>query len=536
MTNRGCAWQARAMHWVRAVGAVSLLAFVATACGAGPSDRPGFAVNQPGAPPAPPATSAANPAPPAADVPKSELSWRPCAAQVLDPLRLGAPPEGLIVECANIVTAIDPGGSVYGNFRSGAVRARLPQTPASAAPLVVTAGSDQASSAVLASLAVGGSTALLQSRPLVALDRRGTGTSPGSSSGTLPLTCIPVLTRNALYSNAAGRPGDPGEAMRTLSQEATQGCRDSLAAADVTYDAAHAAGDLDQLRKQWQAERISILGLGNGATVALAYAKKFPQRLSRLILDSPEAAGADAITRAQQRAEGAEAALNVFAQRCTASNCALGPDPRGAVRELLARATAGQLPSIPPATLTTAIISFLGDARADQPNRTAELAGVLAAARDGDTRPLRELSETQRRQTQTDGQFVTRCSDAPQSPSAGQATELAKSWSEKYPVFGPQIALGTLVCAAWPSMKPPPTPDQLPMPVLLLSGSADPIFGGAGVASVTGVLNNAKSTVSTVSWQGHGHLVATHSACAQQHIAEYTSSATLPGNATACPA
>src|SRR5689334_13968300 len=139
------------MRWTRAAllaSALSLL--VTTGCGAGPSDRPGVAVQRPQAGGAAATRTAAPTAPPAAEKPKSDLGWHDCTVPTFNLLALGAPPAGLVLECAEYTTSIDAAGAIQGNFRTGAVRARLAQTPADAAPLVLTSGADRSSTATLA--------------------------------------------------------------------------------------------------------------------------------------------------------------------------------------------------------------------------------------------------------------------------------------------------------------------------------------------------------------------------------------------------
>ncbi|MFC9896396.1 alpha/beta hydrolase [Nocardia sp. NPDC127579] len=519
------------MRWTRAAVAASTLSIVLAGCGAGPSDRPGVAVERPVVGNAP-VTSVVSPAPQRAAVPKTDLSWRDCTTPTLNLLGLGPAPGGLVLECAEFSTPIDSQGTVLGSFRTGAMRARLPQTPADAPPLVLTSGTDRSSTATLAGLAVGsGGAGPLATRPIVAVDRRGIGTSQ-------PIDCLPAEIRSGLADNGqfGSGAGNPAEAISALSQEATISCRDFLQPYEGMFDAPHAADDIEQLRKQWQVDTIDLIGTGNGARVALSYARKFGDHLSRLILDSPEAVNTDSVTREEQRLQGAEAALTAFAQRCQGMNCALGADPRAAVADLVTTASTGGLGEISAKALLTTITGFLGSPRADQSGRIAELADALAAAERGDRAALGKLILRESAATAGDGQFVNRCTDTQQPPTPGKATELATLWSQKYPVFGRSAALGLLACSAWPVPSPAPLPEKLNLPVLVLNSVADPVTGNAGTASVTGALGAAGARHATVSWQGWGHPVFTHSGCGQRALLEYLADAELPADGTACPA
>ncbi|MET7769793.1 alpha/beta hydrolase [Nocardia sp. NPDC005366] len=516
------------MRWTRAAVVASALSIMIAGCGAGPSDRPGVAVERP-AVASEPTTSAAA-APPVAEVPKTDLSWRDCTAPTLDLLGLGPAPTGLVLDCAEYSTPIDASGGVLGSFRTGAMRARLAQTPTDVPPLVLSSGTDRSSTATLAGLAVGGG-AVLADRPIVAVDRRGLGTSQ-------PIDCLPLDIRRGLADNAQFGPGanDPVAAVTEFSQDGTIACRDFLQPYEGTFDAPHAADDIEQLRKQWQVDRIDLLGTGNGAKVALSYARKFGDHLARLVLDSPESVGTDAVTREEQRLQGAEAALNGFAQRCTGLGCSLGADPRAAVADLVKRAGDGGLGDISANALLTAVTGFLGGPRADQAVRVTELADALSAAGRGDRGALGKLILRESAATASDGQFVNRCTDTQQPPTPTKAQELMTTWGQKYPVFGESAAVALLACAAWPVAGAPALPTKLNLPVMVIGGIADPVVGGAGPASVTGVLGAAGARHATVTWQGWGHPVFTHSGCAQRALLDYLKTAKLPADGTACPA
>ncbi|WP_280248654.1 alpha/beta hydrolase, partial [Nocardia abscessus] len=476
-------------------------------------------------------TSAAPAAPPSAELPRTDLSWRECTQPTLDELGLGPAPAGLVLDCAEYSTPIDSTGAVLGNFRAGAMRARLPQTPTDVPPLVLTSGSDRSSSATLAGLAVGPASALLAAGPIVAVDRRGIGTSQ-------PIDCLPSEIRRGLADNAQSGPGegDPVARMVKLSQDGTIACRDFLQPYEGTFDAPHAADDIEQLRRQWQVEHITLLGTGNGAKVALSYARKYGDHLARLVLDSPEPVGTDAVTRAEHTVQGAEAALTAFAQRCVGLGCSLGADPRAAVTDLVNRAGTGGLGDISANALLTALSGFLGSPRADQVNRVAELSDALAAAGRGDRGPLSNLITREAAATENDGQFVNRCTDTQLPPTPEKATELSNTWAGKYPVFGKAAAIALMECAAWPVSTAPPLPEKLGIPVLVLGGVADPVVGNAGQSSVTGALGAAGARSAALSWQGFGHPVATHSTCAQRAVLDYLKDGKLPADGTACPA
>lgn len=69
----------------------------------------------------------------------------------------------------------------------------------------------------------------------------------------------------------------------------------------------------------------------------MAYAGSHPEKVARLVLDSPIPPGGSPSPPLRTR-PAQQAALDAFAAQCVAANCALGPDPKGAVDALLSAA------------------------------------------------------------------------------------------------------------------------------------------------------------------------------------------------------
>ncbi|MCK0092234.1 alpha/beta hydrolase [Rhodococcus sp. F64268] len=506
------------------------VASVVAACGAGPSIRPDVAVVQDVGGEQPAEPEQRDPGTAQLPVPQNDLAWRDCTAETIDGFALPPGPAGLVLECAQVPAPIDVTGTVPGTFPLGVLRARLSETPGDVAPLVVTTGSDLPSSRALAALATGPMSATLTARPLVAVDRRGLGMSQ-------EIDCIFGADRRALSDlGQFGRSGEASDRVAELGRQATISCTDYLQPQQLMFGASHAASDIEQLRRAWDVDRLGLLGIGNGATVALAYAAAYPGGVGRLLLDSPAAATADAELLAESAARGAEAAVDDFARRCAALECSLGPDPRGAIEDLYGRAADGLLAPVSSNALLTALTAFLGTPRADLQARIRELSDILAAARDGDVMPLLESVGTAEAMLTTDGQWVSQCSDGQRWPTAMRAAELQKSWSTTYPLFGSDAAVAATSCAAWPSMAPPPLPAALDVPVLVTSAAADPIVGNAGLDSVTGALTASGIRWTALAWQGAGYSATLHSACAQSRAEAYVANGELPPNGSLCPA
>lgn len=508
------------------------------ACSAGPSTRPAIAVIDTALAPAPATSAPAAPQLPALQAPVADLAWSDCTTVTLAKLGLTARQTGLVLECATLAVRLDP--KLAGTLPLGLLRARLTGTPRDAAPLVLTTGVEQPSTAALAALAASGSATLLATRPLVALDRRGVGTSAA-------LGCLKPEQRIALENvdPATPAPGDPLAATLLLGRDATQACTDVLSPAELGFDTTHAAADLEALRTAWKVDRLSLLGMGDGAAVALRYTVEHPQQVARVILDSPAVPGADEVSLAKNQATGAEAAFTAFATSCVAAGCPAGADPRRTATDLLQRArTTGGLPAaggrrISAGAVVRAVLEALRT-----PTGTQGLGPALASAGAGDAAALLGyLDQAAGRNvagnpgTGIDAEFVGHCSDAALRPTPQQVSTLVAQWRKDYPLFGADAAARLLLCLSWPTPSTPPPVRKLDAvpPALILSPASDPVFGTAGTAATLTDVQQAGSDATVLSWQGTGHPVFLPSPCARNAAAAYVADGTRPQLGTICP-
>jgi pimeloyl-ACP methyl ester carboxylesterase len=491
---------------------------------------PRFATNS-GARPQGAATTTPPPSgPPPIAVPKNDLSWRDCTSRVYADAAVPAAP-GIKLECANFDADLDPVNGGSGSVSIGVVRARSGQTPRDGGPLVFTTGSDLPSSTQLPVWLSHAGADVLRSHPIVAIDRRGIGMSA-------PIDCRDHFERDEMRDQAQFQTGDdPVANLSAISNDATTKCTDAIAPGDSAYDNAHAASDIERLRNLWDVPALALVGIGNGAQVALTYAGSRPDKVARLILDSPVALGVNAEAAAEQQAKGQQAALDAFAAQCVAVNCALGPDPKGAVAALLSAARSGRGPGrASVASITNAIITALGFPTGDRVNTTTNLANALATARAGDINQLSNLINRTDAIQDTDGQFVNSCSDAVNRPTPDRVRELVVAWAKLYPQFGQVAALNLVKCLHWPSGTTPQAPKELKVDVLLLGVQNDPIVGTEGVAATAATIINANAASKRVMWQGIGHGASIYSSCAVPPLVGYLDTGKLPGTDTYCPA
>ena len=519
---------------ITSAATVGAVAFSVTVALAGcvpvlPAD-PRFATNS-GARPQGAATTKPPPnGPPPIAAPKNDLSWHDCTSHIFSDAGVPAAP-GVHLDCANYDADLDPVNGGSGTLSIGVVRARSNQTPKDAGPLVFTTGSDLPSSTQLPVWLSRAGADVLQTHPIVAVDRRGLGMST-------PIDCRDHFDRQEMRDQAQFQSGDdPVANLSDIANTATTNCTDAIAPGASAYDNAHAASDIERLRSLWDVPAVALVGIGNGAQVALAYAATRPDKVARLILDSPIAVGVGAEAAAEQQVKGQQAALDEFAAQCLAVNCALGPDPKGAVTALLADARAGRGPGgVSVAQIASAITVALGYPSGGRIDATTKLANALATARSGNANQLDALINYADATQDSDGQFVNSCSDAVNRPTPDRVRELVVAWAKLYPQFGTVAALNLVKCVHWPTASPAPPPKDLKVDVLLSGVQNDPIVGIEGVAATAATIINANAASKRVMWQGIGHGASIYSPCAVPPLIAYLNSGALPATDTYCPA
>ena len=269
-----------------------------TGCVPGLAADPRFATNS-GARPQGAATTKPPPPGPAADRRTQErLGLAATARSGCSPTRASPPrpASGWIAQPTTPTSTRSTAGS--GTLSIGAVRARSSQTPHDAGPLVFTTGADLPSSTQLAVWLSRAGADVLRTHPIVAIDRRGIG---HVESHRLPRPLRPPGDARSGAIQARRRPRR--QPFRDLEYRNHKLHRRHRAGRLVLRQPL-AASDIERLRNLWDVPALALIGIGNGAQVALAYAGSRPDKVARLILDSPIALGVNAEAAAEQQVEG----------------------------------------------------------------------------------------------------------------------------------------------------------------------------------------------------------------------------------------
>jgi len=360
-------------------------------------------------------------------------------------------------------------------------------------PLVVIAGGPGQSAArfyVTGSAAFEG---IRRERDIVIVDQRGTGDSallacPNVSAASLDRVATPDLP--AL--------------MRT--------CLTELDGDPRFYTTSVAVRDLDRVRTALGIEQWNLYGVSYGTRVAQHYARRYPAHVRALLLDgvvpSDAAIGPDIAVNAQRTLDA------LFASCASDADCAARFPQVGADFERLL----GDLDTTPHAlTLAdpltgepTPLLLTGNDVRAAvrllsyAPQTAALLPLLIAAAHASNIAPLAAQSRMLTDALDTEISLpmhnaVVCTEDVPLFPSQAPA-ELGATY------LGTSVFDGlAAVCSVWPVGERDPdlrAPIATDLPVLILSGDADPITPPAYGDRVAATLANARHIVGR--GQGHG--------------------------------
>jgi pimeloyl-ACP methyl ester carboxylesterase len=275
--------------------------------------------------------------------------------------------------------------------------------------------------------------------------------------------------------------------------ESVTECANALGERRAFFTTPETAHDLEDLRVALNVEKLTLLGVSYGAKVAGEYARRYPARTARVILDSPapidgidgygqlRALVTSRVLRevchpglCRRTVEDPEAALAAAAERLQ-KGPVRGPvvDRRGRVRTGTVR--------------ETDLYAALAGSDVD-PYLRAALPAAIASLAEGDAAPFLHLpSGLDALEGINLARFLaTSCVEArlpwaPDSPVAGRADAVAAFVTERaasFAPFSPEVVASsslTALCADWP---PTPRPEAVPyagpdVPVLVLAGRAD---------------------------------------------------------------
>ena len=381
---------------------------------------------------------------------------------------------------------------------------------------------------------------------LVSFDPRGTGSSR-------PVECISNHAQDRL--NAV----DPTPNSEAELQSYYDGSHEpvDLVARCVARNGAwlaqlgsrNVARDLDVLRAALGDDRLTYMGFSYGTVIGAVYAQMFPDRVARMVLDSPVDLSADALSELRGNATGFEQALDSFLAQCASRrSCTFrsNGDPTGALHTLQRRfesglelATKRSDRKANVATFYTALISALYDKDYGWP----ELADALRAAQAGDGTKLLALADDYNGR-RDDGTYdnidevigVILCDDRddPVPPFEAYRAEYQREVAA-YPLLGAYV--GSTVLGCDPRLPRPPASEQVgdlhvanTAPILVVGTTGDPATPFSGAQDLVTRLAGSR----LLTFDSTEHTSYTKNSCIDRNVDGYLLQGTMPPEGTVC--
>ena len=408
-------------------------------------------------------------------------------------------------QCARVSVPLDHSGAVEG--RLGLHVARLPaRRPSGRALVYLSGGPGGAGTSEFVSALADQPIRELRGRyHLVGFDQRGTGRSG--------LLRCPEIER------------DP----RLRDTDAGARCAARLGPRRAFYTTAATVEDLEAIRVELGVERLMLYGVSYGTKVALAYARAYPNRVERLLLDS-------VVDPAETDEFGLEPYRNLqltLAGLCPDDCGGVTTDPVGDLAALTAKLRAEPVAGVTP----LAISDLLFDADYAPELRAAIPAGVRSLLDHDNPAPLRRLIRAGRPLAQpgsprdfASARYATVCEEVPLPWPRDAAMETRLDHvraradalgADAFRPFDLEVARGDEIdlCLRWPTASDAPVlrGDAYPdVPALLLQGQEDLRTPASTSATVASQLPDAERLI--VPGVGHAVLASDSSGCAVRAV------------------
>ncbi|WP_245670177.1 alpha/beta hydrolase [Micromonospora mirobrigensis] len=493
-----------------------------------------------------PETEGAGPA----AAPGTTPTWRPCPEIPDELVGRGAP--GMRYDCAKVAVPRDWGtggaGATAGpgageTFEIALIRARSTKQRDRLGSLVINPGGPGASgvdTAVYLSFgsAFGGLPASVTDRfDVVGFDPRGVARSS-------PVKCIP----DAELDTSFGYDPDPVSQRSfddfvALNQRIGRGCGDRYGDQLPLYGTEQAARDMDAVRAAVGDDKLTYLGYSYGTLLGATYAQLFPQRVRALVLDGAVDPQQKLVAGSESQARGFERAFDNFDRWCAANagRCPIAPDARAAVTTAIDKAKVSPVRGADGRVATSGWVFYAVISSLYTETGWQELAKAIDELQGGDPTEVFKLADAYAGRGEDghytnlfDANLAVNCADETEKPSRERIRQLQSQWREKYPLFGPSLAVGMLGCVEWPGQRDPyPTGKAVGAPPILVVGTtgdpATPYEQTPALASMLGVGQ-------VLTWEGEGHTAYPQTGCITDAVDAYLISLAVPRQGLRCPA
>lgn len=479
---------------------------------------------------------AAPPGPPVPGVPREiarqRLDWAPCGPEdasegVQQPL-----PDA---ECSWLTVPLDYAVPHKSTIKVRVARVRAPAGARRLGSLVFNPGGPGEAGAALVADGTFAATPEVSDRyDLVGFDPRGVHRSA-------PLIC-PARDGG---SDLIPRTRQSMDAEFKIAAERAADCRKATGALMAHMDTVSVARDLDLLRAALGEDRLDYLGVSYGTYIGQHYARLFPDRVGRFVLDGVVDPGADQAQTAREDVKAISESFASYARTCAANDCSLGGTPDDVTTtttDFVRGLDAHPVPGPDGARLTTAVAAQAIRDSLYQDAKWPELTQALVDAMNGDPEPLMRLGPYGGRLTgqgpagETGGpaadpamaRSAIDCLDRPGPRSPDDILGYLGEFEKASPLFGSTVATAMVHCAAWP-ITPTGKAEPLSAPgapaMVLVSYAVDPATPLVNARAVRTNLGAGSLVVRA----GTGHSAyANGSECTDRAVGTFLVSGKLP--------
>jgi pimeloyl-ACP methyl ester carboxylesterase len=295
---------------------------------------------------------------------------------------------------------------------------------------------------------------------------------------------------------------------------------------------------MDILRALLGDAKLNFLGKSYGTYLGTLYAKLFPDKVGKFVLDGAVDPTISSIEQTLQQAVGFDSAFVAFANDCIKdSNCVLTGDVIAQIQEKLAELHKEPL-KVGNRKLTESLAMYgIAMALYDQEYGWPSLRSALKDLFNGEGKPLLDMADAYTgrdsngnyQSNDAEALTVISCADFP--PSEIKVDDVVSA----APLFGKYVAYADINCEYLPKPKYEliSEPITLDSQVLVIGTTNDPATPYRWAVKLAEVLVNSK----LISVSGDGHTgYNRESDCVDQAVEKYLISGVIPAQNLACSA
>jgi pimeloyl-ACP methyl ester carboxylesterase len=466
-----------------------------------------------------------------------EPGWHDCTSDVRDVL--SRVPSGVAYQCKTVQVPQDWNNKDNGKTMGiSVIRARHDDQRDRIGSLLVNPGGPGGSGFDLAIyLSQGLPAEITRKFDIVGFDPRGVSRSE-------PVKCFtgPQLDES-FGSDPDPRSQQAFDEVVAMTRGMIDSCAKKYGSRLSLYSTEQAARDIDAIRADLGEPKLTYLGYSYGTLLGATYAQLFPDKVRALVLDGAVDPTLSSVQSSESQAMGFERAFNNFTAWCTAnhSRCPIDGNARAVVTKLLEQAATNPVGyrdgrKATPGWILWAVISAMYTKE-----RWPDLGSALDKLGDGQASGVFQLADAYADRDSNgeytnlfDANAAVNCADEAKPVNLERVRQLQNEWRQKYPLFGPPLAVSLMTCALWPAGRDPyPVgPATGAPPILVVGTKGDPATPYEQTPKLAAMLGVGV----VLTWDGEGHTAYPETRCITSAVNKYLLTVQPPKEGTVCPA